>query len=314
LAAEGRIDFPTFLFSNVGDDSEHPKTLEFVRNIAIPWGAEHGINVIELHKTKRRTDEPETLWGRLMRPGSKSLPIPVRMADTGAPGTRSCTADFKIRVIAKWLREHGASEENPAIVAVGFSTDEIQRAGRHTDLPYEVPAYPLLDLRLDRQDCIKLIERAGLPVPPKSACFFCPFHRPQTWAEQRRDEPELFAKAVYLERTLNERRDAISCHTEGVPAVDPHDKWEWFDDYGNASDEEGDLTKGHYVRVGRCGDCDRLHPMKLLPGDLIPPHTKDHVFLTRFGKPLDEAIAEAQPTLFSSIDGPETCDEGYCWT
>lgn len=40
---------------------------------------------------------------------------------------------------------------------------------------------------------------------------------------------------------------------------------------------------------------------------------KDPVWLTRFNKPLDEAIAEAQDTL-PWPEGPEGCDEGYCWT
>jgi 3'-phosphoadenosine 5'-phosphosulfate sulfotransferase (PAPS reductase)/FAD synthetase len=34
LAAAGRIDFPVFLFANVGDDSEHPATLRYVRDLA----------------------------------------------------------------------------------------------------------------------------------------------------------------------------------------------------------------------------------------------------------------------------------------
>ena len=42
---------------------------------------------------------------------------------------------------------------------------------------------------------------------------------------------------------------------------------------------------------------------------------KDHVWLTRFNKPLDEAIGEAQDKLpgFESI-GETGCDEGYCFT
>lgn len=45
---------------------------------------------------------------------------------------------------------------------------------------------------------------------------------------------------------------------------------------------------------------------------------KDHVYLTRFGRPLDEAIGEAQTPLFEG-DGLtagefETCDEGVCFT
>lgn len=45
-----------------------------------------------------------------------------------------------------------------------------------------------------------------LPLPPKSSCFFCPFHRPGTWQDMRNDEPVLFDKSVQLERTLNDRR------------------------------------------------------------------------------------------------------------
>jgi hypothetical protein len=43
LAAQGRIDYRTFLFANVGDDSEHPATLRYVRGVAMPYAAAHGI-------------------------------------------------------------------------------------------------------------------------------------------------------------------------------------------------------------------------------------------------------------------------------
>ena len=41
---------------------------------------------------------------------------------------------------------------------------------------------------------------------------------------------------------------------------------------------------------------------------------KDHVYLTRFGKPLREAIAVEQVGLDFGEHGDEGCDEGYCWT
>lgn len=66
--------------------------------------------------------------------------------------------------------------------------------------------YPLLDLRLSRVDCMRIITAAGLPVPPKSSCWFCPFHRPDTWAQMRRDRPALFDRAADLEELLNVRR------------------------------------------------------------------------------------------------------------
>lgn len=256
LATQGKLDeiiggpVDAALFSNVGDDSEHPATLEYVRNVATPWALERGLTVQELHRIKR-DGSTETLMQRLMKPGSRSLPIPIRM-DNGAPGNRSCTVDFKIRVIGKWLKANGASEDDPATVCIGISTDEIQRVSNKRSMPYERPTYPLIELGLDRSACQQLIADAGLPVPPKSSCYFCPFHRPQTWAEMRRDEPELFWSSAELEATLNERRD----------------------------------------RLG-----------------------KDHVYLTRFAKPLAEAIPEAQDMLPGlEMAGGEGCDSGYCWT
>lgn len=252
LAVQGKLGYPVTnaLFANVGDDSEHPATLEYVRNVARPWAAaEGGIRVIELRRHKRDGTE-ETLWGRLMKEGSRSLPIPVRM-DNGAPGQRSCTADFKIHVVGKWLKANGASADSPATVCIGISTDEITRVSNKRVMPYERPVYPLIDLGLDRSACQALIAAAGLPVPPKSSCFFCPFHRPQMWSEMRRDEPELFWKAAELEATLIARRKMLG---------------------------------------------------------------KDPVYLTRFAKPLPEAIAEAQDMLPGFAPDIETCDEGYCWT
>jgi hypothetical protein len=213
LATEGRLDgimggpVDAALFANVGDDSEHPATIEFFRETLQPWCAEMGLAVHELRRV-RRDGTAETLLDRLTKEGSRSLPIPVRMSN-GAPGTRSCTADFKIKVIGRWLRSHGASADDPATVAIGFSTEEAHRANRKKAEPYERPTFPLLDLRMSRQDCINTIARAGLPVPPKSSCWFCPFHSPQMWSEMRRDEPAMFAAAQDLEDLLNERRTML---------------------------------------------------------------------------------------------------------
>lgn len=195
------------LFANVGDDSEHPTTLKYVRDVMTPWAAERGLLVHELHRIKR-DGTTETLWGRMTKEGSRSLPIPVRLTN-GAPASRSCTADFKIQVVGKWLKANGANKNDPAVVAIGISVDEMHRAGNKRVEQYEQPVYPLLDLGFDRTDCANIIARAGLPVPPKSSCFFCPFHTPLAWAELRRDDPELFAKSQQLEDVLNDRRKMI---------------------------------------------------------------------------------------------------------
>ncbi|MBF8184916.1 phosphoadenosine phosphosulfate reductase [Nonomuraea sp. K274] len=220
LAAQRKIDFLTFLFANVGDESEHPATLAYVREIAAAYAGRHGIAMHELHR-QRRDGSIETLWERLHEPRLRSIPIPIRM-DNGAPGRRSCTSDFKIKVVAKWLKERGATPRNPAVVGVGISLDEIHRANKRRCEPYEQIDYPLLDLALRRDDCVQIITTAGLPVPPKSACFFCPFKTVAAWRHQRRYEPELFEKSVQLEAVLNEKRamlgrDAAYLTRYGVP-------------------------------------------------------------------------------------------------
>jgi hypothetical protein len=215
LAARGDLDFRVFLFANVGDDSEDPATLAYIRQHAAPFAAAHGLHLHTLYRL-RRDGTTETLYGRLTNKGSRSLPIPVRMSN-GAPGTRSCTADFKIRVIGRWLRAHGATADNPATVGVGISVDEIHRANTRRAENYEQIVYPLIGLpaehdtglRIRRADCPAIIRSAGLPVPPKSACWFCPLHQFGRWTEMRRERPALFGRACALEDLLNTRRDTL---------------------------------------------------------------------------------------------------------
>jgi hypothetical protein len=170
LAAQRRIDFPVALYANVGDDSEHPDTVAYIEHIAKPYAAHHGIQLIEVQRTIG--GEPDTILGKILRT-AKSEVIPVRTRADGPPMSRSCTVSFKIEALGRWLTDHGASEATPATVAVGFSLDEIGRAGRPAR-PYEHIVYPLLGMgtplpeghsrALRRVDCEQLI--AAEPLPP----------------------------------------------------------------------------------------------------------------------------------------------------
>lgn len=206
LAAEGKIDYRTFVFCNVGDDSENPGTLDYVRDHARPYAEAHGLEFIELQKI-RRNGQPDTILQWVQR-SERSVPIPVRMAN-GAPGNRSCTATFKIKVVAKWARQNGATVKNPASIGIGFTVDEIGRVSGRPPEPGTVKDYPLLDLRLRRKDVPAILEAAGLPLPPKSACWFCAEKRESQWVTQRQEEPVLFAMACDLEQQLIERRASL---------------------------------------------------------------------------------------------------------
>lgn len=203
LATQGKIKADVALFSNVGDDSEHPTTIKYVREIAIPFASAHGLPIHELSTIRK--GKPTTIWSEIVQEGSTRDMIPM-YGETGNPMSRACTVDFKIRTLHRWLRNNGATKHNKAIVMLGISTDEIERAGRGKDGTVEERTYPLLDLGLNRTDCMTIIRQAGLPVPPKSSCFFCPFHSELVWQEMRRDEPELFEKAQQLEDAVQQRK------------------------------------------------------------------------------------------------------------
>jgi hypothetical protein len=256
LAARGELDYRLFLMANVGDDSENPATLAYLNRHAIPYARAHGIELVVLDRVMKRTREVRTLFQDLTREGSRSLKIPVRMSN-GAPGTRSCTAQFKIKVIGDELKRRGATPDHPATVGIGISLDEIGRANNRRSEPHELVEYPLLERGIRRIDCTRIIRSAGLPVPPKSSCWFCPFHRPETWHEMRRTQPDLFERACALEDLLNTRR-------------------------------------------GRLG--------------------KDHVYLTRYNRPLRQAIPAGVDTLFNPSvpddqdDADPGCDSGWCMT
>jgi hypothetical protein len=248
LQALGKLPEPydVFLFANVGDDSEDPRSLDYYREHHIPFAKKHGIELIELHRVLKN-GSVETIWNRLLAENSAQIPIPIRMSN-GAPGTRGCTSDFKIRVIRRWQRANGSCREDPAITGLGISVDEIERARDNSGFDDQILEYPLLQLQMNRKACYDVIKEVGLPAPPKSACFFCPFHNKEAWRRLKIERRDLFDKSVYLEQEINKKRDAVG---------------------------------------------------------------KDHVWLTRYAKPLDTVVEDQ---LSFDLDGPEDCDSGYCFT
>lgn len=199
LAAGARIDYRRFVFAHVGEDSENPDTLRYLEDHALPFGEAHGLTIRVLREGRAGRTLLEHVHGDRHR-----VPIPMRTAG-GRPGNRNCTSDFKIKPIARWLKRQGASAERPATVGVGISIDEFHRARKESGFAWETLDYPLIRLRLDRESCRRVITEAGLPIPPKSSCWFCPFKRPAEWRELKRQRPDLFEQAAALEQDLSER-------------------------------------------------------------------------------------------------------------
>ncbi len=226
LAAQGEIPFRRAYFCNVGSDTEYPGTLRYVEEYAKPYAAEHDIEFIELHRTMQagpNKGQQRTLLQEIRRPGSRSIPFPMRVAN-GMPGNRPCTENYKRRLVARETRRRGATATHPARLALGISLDEIGRA-KDSNIPHQTNTHPLLDFGLRRTDCHHVIAAAGLPIPPKSACWFCPMKTPDQWLRMRQQEPALFAEACQLEAEMIARRaelgrDPMYMTRFGVPLAE----------------------------------------------------------------------------------------------
>lgn len=201
LAARGVIDFKLFLFANVGDDSENPETIRYVHEHAMPYAAANSLELVELERVKA-DGQTETIYGRIMDSNGVRQTIPVYLSN-GMPGGRACTHDFKIAVTGLELQRRGASPTNKATVAMGISVDEISRAKPSNAKPYETLVYPLLELGLRRADCPGIIRSAGLPMPPKSSCDFCPIRKIGEWQDMYLHQPDRWDRACRVEDTIN---------------------------------------------------------------------------------------------------------------
>lgn len=68
----------------------------------------------------------------------------------------------------------------------------------HYDDRYE-KRYYLREWGIDREACGRIIVNAGLPLPPKSACFFCPAMKDAEIAALKIEDPVLYALAIEME-------------------------------------------------------------------------------------------------------------------
>ena len=202
LAAQGEIPYRTFIFSNVGNKAESPATIRYIAEILKPYAERHGIDWVDVSWVDRQGRQRD-LYDDLHEQ-QRSINIPAYMPG-GMPGNRKCTEAFKIKPIAKWIKANAPG----CILGKGISTDEPHRATPSRESDGYTSAYPLIELGISRADCLKIARQAGIPQPPKSSCWFCPFKTTEQWITMRREQPELFDKAVELEKLLQNRRASL---------------------------------------------------------------------------------------------------------
>ena len=191
LTAQGKIDDPAThaVFSDTGSEFDATyKHIELMQRV-FP---------IQIVRSELGPLHEYVMSGKVV--------IPM-FGNRGGMTYRRCTDRWKIRIVRKWLREQGAKS---AVVQIGISIDESHRM-KDSPLKWVQNRYPLVDLGLSRQDCINIIGDAGLPIPPRSACWMCAFRKHSEWTLMK--DTDEFRKAVDLEKTI----DGLFLHPSLVP-------------------------------------------------------------------------------------------------
>ena len=137
--------------------------------------------------------------------------------DNGQPGPlkRQCTRHYKIEPIRRKVREliglrkGQRGPQSPVVEQwIGISLDEAIRMKPSRDR-YIANRWPLIELRLSRQDCLRWMEAHGYPRPPKSACTFCPYRSDAGWREMRDNDPASWAQAVAVDAHIREKMPRV---------------------------------------------------------------------------------------------------------
>lgn len=121
---------------------------------------------------------------------------------------RYCTSEFKVTPIIQQIRTllgiakgGRASNQILAVSWIGISTDEASRMKPSQD-HYIQHRWPLIELNMSRQDCIRWVEDNYGRTPPKSACTFCPYHDDRAWRDMKLSDPESWADAVDIDERI----------------------------------------------------------------------------------------------------------------
>ncbi len=119
-----------------------------------------------------------------------------------------CSNEWKKRVVNRWLRqpERAYGPKNPTIEWIGFSKNEIGRC-KPSDVAWIETQWPLImgyGVCVNRQQCIQIVEDAGLPTPPRSACVMCPYKSDAEWLHQQTNWPQDHLHAIQIDREIRE--------------------------------------------------------------------------------------------------------------
>ena len=214
------VPIDIILFADTG--AEQPHTYAYLEPMN-QWLYTHGLPHITIVETVDRYGMRFTLEDECLR--SCTLP-------SIAYGFKRCSHKHKIAPQKKYCNHLADcravwAQDEKVCKFVGFDAGEMRRY--NNALKYDVAdkkyryEYPLIEWGWSRNDCMRVIEEAGLPQPGKSSCFFCPSMKKAEIIAMKENHPELFSRAIAIE-------DAAAPYLKSVKGLGRNWSWRSFMD------------------------------------------------------------------------------------
>lgn len=212
LIVQGKLPKPDIIV--MADTSrERSSTWRYLENIIEPVLGQIGLSVVIAPHSLSTVD----LWRQKNDDGESKpmllIPAFTTLTKSGevAKLPTYCSNEWKRRVVMRWLKSQSVER---AEMWLGISRDEAHRM-KDSDVQWLSHKYPLIDLMMNRDDCIRVVREMGWPDAPKSTCKICPHLSDATWLEMQRDDPEDFLEAVMTEQEIQKHDPHIFLHRSG---------------------------------------------------------------------------------------------------
>ncbi len=191
------------LFADTG--GEKPETYAYL-DIVRPFLQRAHFPDVLIVRYQPKTAPYETLEEQCLHTGT--LP-------SLAYGGKSCSLKYKKtpqdRFVSKWAPAQKAWNNGKKVLkAIGFDAGpgDLRRM-RYVEDDLFHYWYPLVEWGYDRDRCKRIIADAGLPVPMKSACFYCPASKKHEILWLHEHHPDLLERALQIERNAQDKLTSI---------------------------------------------------------------------------------------------------------
>lgn len=195
------------------------------------WAKKRGLDIVTVSKGNIRADAVSS------QRAFASLPFYTLL--DGVPGMlrRQCTNEYKIQPVIQAIRKNLGIAKRKRVKGkvtlwLGISLDEVERM-KESVTPWIVNAWPLIEKKMRRGDCLEYLKSKGLPTPPKSSCIGCPFHGDAYWRNLKTHSPEEFESAAKFDEAMRQHRVSVKSAVYLHPSLKPLREIDFTDKQGD---------------------------------------------------------------------------------